>query len=205
MQLTPAQKTVFKSDRAANTATVQAAVAGQSDLQPVQIKDVADNGDNYQRIADWYNLVTAAYFVHRSNVTRAEVYKSTVSAGDSSSGSATVWSWQGYKAQSSPEQDAWKEMFMGGSSDFGNLNNRQGAADIFGTAGQSGANRTHIFNVAKRRCTNLEKLFVVAVLTPPANTGNVGGDARGLKTNPDQLVFEGLIGESDVRDAILNG
>ena len=206
MGLSPSQKTTFKTNRAANTNTIQAFVTGQIGLQTVQIKDVEDIGDNYQFVANWYNQTAATdYFVHRSNVTRAEVYKTTVSAADSSSGSATTWDWTGYKNQSVSEQGAWLEMFAAGQCDFGNQNNRSGSLAIFGTAGAGGANRTHIFNVAKRRCTNLERLFVVDVTTPPANTGNVDADARGSKTNPDVLGYEGAIQGPDVADAITNG
>lgn len=161
-------------------ATLKAFILADGVLGP---KAVA--GD-YQGVADGLNAnASPDYFVHRSNVSRTDAYKGTISAGDSSSGSATTWDWVGYKNQSSPEQDAWHEMFMGGSCDFGNLNNRSGVLAIFGTAGAGGANRTHIFNVAKRRATVLEKLFSVAVSNPPVNTGNVSGDARGSKTNPD--------------------
>lgn len=140
---------------------------------------------------DAANLANAqaspAYFVHRTDVSRAQVYKTTVAAGDSSTGAATTWDWTGYKNQGSPEQDAWKEMFMGGSCDFNNLNNRAGVLAIFGTAGAGGTNRTHAFNVGKRKATNLEKLFVVVVGTVPNNTGNVTANTRGDPTNPDLL------------------
>jgi hypothetical protein len=206
VSLNPAQKTTFKNDRAANTNTILAyTLASPNERVSTQIKDVVEIADNYQFVADWYNLLAAPdYFVHRSDVTRGEVYKTTVSSGDSSSGTATSWDWTGYKNQGVPEQDAWKEMMMGGC-DFGSLNNRAGALAIFGTAGAGGANRTHIFNVAKRRVTNLERLYVVDVPSPPNNTGNADGDDRGSKTNPDVLGFEGSINGPQVADAILNG
>ena len=195
--MTDVQKIALKNDIAANTNTVELS-AGNF----VQIKDVPDTGDNNAVIADWYNGVASPdYFIHRDSVTRAEVYRTAVSAGDSSSGVATVWDWTGYKNQGGPEQDAWKEMFMGGLCDFGNQNNRSGVLAIFGTAGAGGANRTHVFNVAKRRATRLEKLMGVAVTNPPANTGNVSADARGAKTNPDTLGLESPISGSDVTAA----
>lgn len=184
----------------AQVATLKAFILADGTLGPK-----ATAGD-YQGVADGLNAnASPDYFVHRSNVTRVEVYKSTVPAGDSSSGSATTWDWTGYKNQSAPEQDAWKEMFMGGGCDFGNQNNRSGVLAIFGTAGAGGANRTHIFNVAKRRCTVLEKLFVADVPSPPVNTGNVDNDARGAKTNPDMqgigsdgLPVQGTIQAGDI-------
>lgn len=57
MQLTPAQKTMLKNHILANTNAIQAFVAGQGDAtQSLPIKDIAgDVGDNWQRIANWYN------------------------------------------------------------------------------------------------------------------------------------------------------
>lgn len=207
MPLEQAQKTTFKAHKAANTNTIQAyTVADPNTLQSVQIKDVAEVGDNYQFVANWYNLnASPDYFVHRQHVTQKEVYETEVSAGDSSTGAATEWSVQGFKTQSVSEQNAWEEMFEGGQCNFGKLIYRKGVLDLFGTTGEGGKNRTHIFNVAKRRCTNLEKLFVADVPTPPVNTGNVDTNARGDKTNPDLLGFEGTIGAAEVADALVNG
>lgn len=131
-------------------------------------------------------LADPAYYVFRANVTRSEVYKTAVAGADSSTGSPTSWVWAGFKAQEPKEQTTWVEMMMGGCN-FGVLNNRAGALEIFGTAGNGGLNRVHIFNVARRRVTVFEKLFAAAVVAPPANTGNTAGQPRGSVLNPDTL------------------
>lgn len=102
-----------------------------------------------------------------------------------------------YNQPASPDYWVWR----GDVTRFGNLNNRKGALAIFGTAGAGGANRTHIFNVVRRLATRIEKLFAVVVTSPPANTGNNSGDARGATTNPDVLGFSGSVTGNDVSNA----
>lgn len=181
MELTAAQKTTLKTFILADGTLGPKATAG-----------------DYDGVANGLNAVQD-YWGWRSSVNRFEIYKASVSAGDSSTGSATTWDWTGYKNQGATEQDAWKEMFMGGAGcDFGNQPNRNGFLAIFGTAGAGGANRTHIFNAGRRKVTLLEKVFATAVVNPPNNTGNNSGDARGLKTNPDVLTVEGFIGPGEI-------
>lgn len=123
--------------------------------------------------------VSPNYFAWLPAVRRVDIYTAFPSEG-------TSWDWVGFKNQGVAEQNAWFEMFMGGSCNFGNQNNRSGVLAIFGTAGAGGSNRTHIFNAARRPITNFEKLFATHVTGAPANTGNdniVGN--QGKATNPD--------------------
>lgn len=185
MQLSEQQRLAFKAHILANTN--QITVGSDAPIAINASPGIAGDPTYRDAIRDWYNL-QIDYRVHRSSITRVEVYKTTVPAADSSTGAETIWNWTGFKQQGVPEQNAWFEMFMGGGCDFGNLNNRIGAKDIFGTAGVSGENRIHIFNVARRRCTNFERLYVTAVPgNVPVNTGNVTANQRGLLTNPDNL------------------
>lgn len=189
MPLNSTQLQTLKSDIAANSATITFNGA------PVAINALPSNADADAAIATYYNQPASPdYWVWRGDVTRVEVYTGSPTEG-------TSWDWTGFKNQSVTEQNAWFEMFMGGKCNFGNLNNRKGALAIFGTAGAGGANRTHIFNVVRRLATRIEKLFAVVVTSPPANTGNNSGDARGATTNPDVLGFSGSVTGNDVSNA----
>lgn len=201
MELTQAQKTTLKANLQANNATIVNAANGQAIAIKLVIPNTAtDFGDNMQRVADWYNLTASpAYWAWRSSVSRSDVYTTIDDASNS-------WSWSTYKAQAAVEQNAWVQMFMGDQMNMGQLNNRQGIQAIFGGAAPGNAQRDHCFAVGRRGATNLEKVFVTAVASPPANTGNDGiAGNRGKTTNPDVLGFEGTINGNDVFDALLNG
>lgn len=119
------------------------------------------------------------YWLWRSKLSRATIYHGTGPGG-------TAWDWATYKAQTVPEQNAWTQMFMGDEGPVGNVNFRAGILAIF--SGSGGATqRTHCYAVSRRLATVGEKLFAVAVVSPPANTGNVSADTRGATTNPDNL------------------
>lgn len=186
--MTPQQLTALKNDIAANTATILLGTG------PTQIKDTENTLDINGEVAAWYNGVAEpGYWLWRSDVRRVDVYTAAPAE-------ATAWDWTGFKNQSIPEHNAWFEMFMGGTCNFSNANNRAGALAIFGTAGAGGNNRTHIFNSVRRLAKRIEKLLAVAVLNPPANTGNTAV-ARGSAGNPDAIGFEGAVNGNDITAA----
>lgn len=186
----PAQLQALKTDIAANINTIPAGQPWSGSFAGQQIKDVPNTGDGNAAIAGWYNLLTAAYKVWRTSVSRSEVYNNVSDSGSS-------WDWTFYKNQSVTEQNAWTQMFMGDSANFALLNFRVGVGRIF-TAGSS-VNRDHCLNVGKRICNNIERLFVTPILSPPANSGNDGiAGNRGTSSNPDVMTFEGTISGTDV-------
>lgn len=188
MPLTAAQITTLTADLAANTATVTL-----DDTSVVQIKDVPKSQNNAGIVAAWYaKLTSVAYWVWKTNLTESEVY-------DTTSDVPTTWSWSTYKAQAVPEQGAWSKMFMGGNTNFSHLNNRVGVDAIFGGPAPGNAQRAHTLAVGRRLANNGEKLFAVAVASPPANTGNDGvAGNRGKVSNPDVMAFEGSIATADI-------
>lgn len=187
--LTDPQKAALKADINANNTTI--VVGGVT----IAIKDLPNNPDVNNEIRDWYNGVAdPSYWVWMSGVRRAEIYTATPSE-------ATTWDWTGFKNQGVNEHNAWFEMFMGGTCNFGNANNRAGVLAIFGTAGAGGANRTHVFNSVRRPAKRIEKLFAVAIVNPPANTGNTTGQPRGSAANPDALGFERSVTGDDITAA----
>lgn len=136
-------------------------------------------------------LVSPSYFVWRTSVSRSDMY-TTISDLPSS------WDWTIYIAQTVPQQGGWTQMFMGDQLSMAAVNNRIGIVKIFGNAN---AETIHCFAVGRRACTVLEQLFVVAVASPPANSGNDGiAGNRGKTSNPDLLVVEGSISAQDVSD-----
>lgn len=153
-----------------------------------------NNSDGAFAIAAVLNqLASPDYYVWRSNVGRADVYN-TVGDG------ASTWDWTIYKNQSVSEQNAWTQIFMGDQANFGQLNVRVGIGKIFTGSAGANAQRDHVLSVGRRKATRCEKIFAVAVVAPPANTGNSGG-ARGATTNPDVLTFEGTLQYQDVEAA----
>ena len=186
MPLTSAQLLALKTDIAANTNTI---VTGG---QTVQIRFAPATPDANIDIANWYNQNNNPdYYVWKSTLTRSEVYHQTSPDG-------TTWNWQTYTNQSVPEQGAWTQMFMGDAGPIGNVNFRAGVLAIFSGAGAPTTQRNHVFSAGRRLCTRAEKLFAVAVVNPPANTGNNTGNPRGSATNPDNLTFEGKITANEV-------
>ncbi len=141
-------------------------------------------------------IVSPNYFVWRTSVTRQDMY-TTVSDLPSS------WDWTIYIAQTAPQQNGWTQMFMGDVLSMAASNNRVGISKIFGA---SNASTLHCFAVGRRACTVLEQMFVAAVTSPPANSGNDGiAGNRGKASNPDLLVVEGSISAqlvSDIRAGI---
>ena len=153
-----------------------------------------NNSDGAFEIAKLLNLTASPdYFVWRSNVTRIEVYNTT-------SLDSTNWDWTVYKNQGITEQGAWREMFMGDEADFGKVNLRAGIGKIFTGSAPANAQRDHALAIGRRKATRAEQLYSVAVVSPPANTGNTGS-TRGASVNPDVLVFEGTVTGSNVDEA----
>ncbi len=226
MQLTSAQKTTLKASIAANVTTLNTidVQSGNTVLhnQTVAIQNVADIGDNFQRIAEWYNLPTAAYLVWKTNADRAtldaQVNKANFTPSDAvPSSPSTDMTYQNRALLCQLKQTNAQWLTGGtGTVDARVTSLRQNFKDCltgipagasganvdagWGTAGTPGAVRL----VMMRLCTNLEKLFVTAISSSPGNDGVPGN--RGTNTNPDLLVLEGsnLTGP-DVSDAILNG
>ena len=166
----------------AQLAAVKADIIANGDLnsQP-------NNSDGAFEIARLYNLAASpAYNVWGTSISRATIYNQISSDG-------TTWDWTTYKNQGATEQNAWVQMFMGDAANFGQLNLRAGIGKIFTGSAGANAQRDHCLASGRRTCTRLEKLLAVAVTSPPANTGNNTGTARGSTTNPDVLTFEGLI------------
>lgn len=127
------------------------------------------------------NAVAAPdYWVWRSTITRSEVYHQPSATG-------SFWDWLTYKNQSQGEQGAWTQMFMGDIGPCGLVSFRAGVLSIFAGTGAQLTQRTHVFGCFRRKATIAEKLFAVAVVNPPANTGNDTGQARGSAANPDNL------------------
>lgn len=193
MQLTSAQLTTLKSSISA-TAT-QISVNGVN----VAINAIPNTGDGNDAIAAWYNLTAGTpFWVWRTSVSRSDVYTTV-----SDLASPTVWNWTTYKGQSVVEQGAWTQMFMGDACNFANLNNRSGVNAIFGAAGTQ---RDHVFSIARRLATNVEKLFASAVVSVGgiavvAAVGNVLTDALGSTTNPAITAVSGLLSAQDVNTA----
>lgn len=174
----------------AQLATLKSHINASNDLNVYP-----NNSDGNFAIAALLNLSASPdYFVWRSSVTRQDVYNSV---GDGSSS----WNWSTYKAQSVTEQNAWTQMFMGDQCNFGQLNNRVGVQTIFTGSAPQNAQRDHVLSVGRRKATRLEKLLAIAVVSPPANTGNNTGTARGSTTNPDVLGYEGSVDFNDVEAA----
>ena len=154
---------------------------------------LAHTADNAFTVAAAYNAVASPdYWVWRSSISRSDVYNGVAPGG-------STWNWTFYKNQNVTEQGAWTQMFMGDAANVGNLNFRAGLVAIF-TAGSS-VNRDHVLALGRRLAKRSEKLFSVAVANPPANTGNNAADPRGATTNPDVLVFEGVVVPQDVLNA----
>ena len=179
------QLQTLKTDISANTAQING----------VAIKDLPNNSDSNFAIATWYSVLnTPDYWGWRSAVSREEIYNETGPTGSN-------WDWTTYKGQGVAEQNAWVQMFMGDSANFGKLNLRVGIGKIFSGSGAPATQRDHCLSLGRRKVLRVEKLFGIAVVNPPANTGNNAADARGAATNPDVLGFEGAISGSDVTQA----
>ena len=146
---------------------------------------------NDEQARDAFNaLAIPAYNVWRSDVSRADIY------------AGANWDWTIYKNQAVGEQNAWVQMFMGDKCNMGLLNFRVGVSKIFTGSAGANAQRDHVFASSKRSATLAEKLLAVAVLAPPANSGNDILQPRGSTGNPDVLGFEGLLTTQDVIDAL---
>jgi hypothetical protein len=135
------------------------------------------------------------YWVWRESITRFDVHHQTGPDG-------TTWNWATYKTQGVAEQNAWTLMFMGDVGPVGLVNFRAGVLAIFSGTGAPLAQRTHVFAVGRRRATVAQKLLAVAVVSPPANTGNDTAQARGSAANPDNSGYDPPITAQDVIDSL---
>jgi len=118
-------------------------------------------GGDYDGIAAWYmQTASPAWWVWRTNVTRAEIYHRTSHTG-------STWNWTTYKNQSQGEQGAWVQMFMGDQADFSLANLRSGVDAIFSGTGAQATQRGHILAIGRRQARRLEQLLAV----PEQNSG----------------------------------
>lgn len=146
-------------------------------------------GGAFGPIATIYQATAAPdFWLWATAVARVVVYHQTSAA-------ATDWDWTIYKNQTVSEQGAWKEMFMGDTTNFANGKVRAGIATIFGAAN---AQTVHCFASGRRKANVGEKLFsVVTPDTPPTKVGQLGAT-----TNVATMTFEGMIQDGDVQRAL---
>ena len=165
-------------------------------LADSSLNSLPNNGDGNYEIARQLNfLASPNYWVWKTGVPRTEIYNETSDLPSS-------WNWTTYKNQSVVEQGAWTQMFLNDYANFSKVNLRSGVAAIFSGSAPATDQRNHCFAVSRRKSTVAEKACAVAVVSPPANTGNDGiSGNRGNTTNPDVLTLEGLITSDDVESA----
>lgn len=128
MPLTPSQATQLKAHILANTNTVIAVDTGQ----PAAIRSIPDVGDNYARVADWYNGIAlpgdnqplaAPTLIWRPVVTIGELNSAIVWGADPAGGGAAnvTNSWL-----------KWQSMCWANSIDMTDAQVRQGVQDVWG-------------------------------------------------------------------------
>jgi hypothetical protein len=193
MPLTDAQKTTLKNHINANTTEI--VVGGVT----YQIKDVPNSLDTAQDVANWYNGLTANYWVWNASVLLADIYFKISPAN-------TVFDFDTYKAQNVTEQNAWIQMFMGGSGRFALLNFREGVFAIFKGSTAQNNQRAHIFASGRRLARRIEELYAQAPqnggnITVDADNGNIIANAAGDPTNPYVAIFDGTVTAGDVHGA----
>lgn len=228
MALTSAQKATLKSDIAANTTTISVLVDGQGDTpQQVQIKNVVGSvGDNWQRIATWYNLPTA-YLVWRNAADKlfidSLIVKSSYTPNDAAPAStnsiqgtndALLYQNRALVCQLKQSNALWLTGGVAGTINASLASLRQNFQDCLRQipSGASGVNQDAGWGVPltpgnvrlglMRAVNNVEKLFVSASTGP--GTDGVGAN-RGTITNPDAVSFDGTVSAADVSDAVTFG
>ena len=179
MQLSLTQKQALKTFILAN-------YAGQSDEQ----------------IAEALNqVVSPDYWVLRTSVTKHEMTDTT---GTHTDGSPTAFTWGGasggYINRSQGERDAWRELWNTSLTVNPSLANvRTAFDDIFSGAGAGAVgNRNHIKAKIRRLATVIEKVFSVATVGGPIQSG-----VRGSASNPDTMVLANVqVQPIDVRNVM---
>lgn len=147
------------------------------------------------------SLASPQYFVWRTSL---DLHVLTDNAGIGDDGVAAtgfVWggSQGGYINRSQGERDAFHALFTTSLTCKPALANvRTAIDDIFSGSGSGAvANRAHFRAAARRPATNLEKLFAIATVGGPTQTG-----ARGSRANPDTMILDDyLVQPFEVRDA----
>ncbi len=159
-------------------ATIKADILASQDL----------TGKPDTEISRLYNLLASpVVWVWRTSVSRAAIY--TTQNDLPVSGAQTgFWEWATFKAQTTSEQNTWREMFMGDVLDISRLNNRNGIGNIFQGSAATTAQRDHCFAVGRRTCLRIEKLLAVGTGTP---------------TTPATMAFEGTITPQNVSDILI--
>lgn len=191
MILTQVQKAALKTHIAANTNTITA-IEGT-----VQIKNIVDNGDNYQFVANWYNgLALAGDDQPFSNP--LSVWRPVVTIQQLNS--AVVWSANpagGDAASITNGWLKWQSMCWSNQIDMTDAQVRQGIDDVWGS-GSASATAIKANNVGRQVATRAEMLFAGAA-AGAARVCGLDGSAV-----PKTTFGQKLTG-SDILDAILNG
>lgn len=160
MTLTDAQKATLKTHILANQDTATLYTDG-----------------NLPGLTDLLNAqASPAFWVWRTNVTRAEIYHGT-------SPDNTTWNWTTYKAQSPSEQGAWVQMFMGDQANFALPNLRAGVAAIFSGNAAQNTQRDHCISMGRRLARRIERLLA---------TGT------GTTASPGTMTFEGELSYTEL-------
>ena len=148
----------------------------------VPIDTLPNNPDANLAIAAWYNgNATPDFWSWKTAVSKADAVQS---AGPE--GTTFAWVGNGFITRSAGEQAAWRELFEGGTCNPSLTNVRQAFSDIFSGTGNAASNRTHLLAVARRKSSNVEKLFAVGT---------------GSTASPAVMGFEGAISGNDVTQA----
>lgn len=173
-----------------------------SQLAAIKTFDAANYStlSEHEAAAAFNAIASPAYFVWRTSASKHEYTNDTGVGDDGVAATNFVWGGAtgGYINRSQGERDAFKELFNSVlSCNPSRPNVRTAFDDIFSGAGAGAvANRAHVRAIGRRTVTVAEKLFVTATVGGPTQTG-----ARGSRTNPDTLGFEGELTAQDVIDA----
>ena len=116
-----------------------------------------------------------AYYVWRTDVSRAEVYHQT-------SAEATTWNWTTYKTQGATEQNAWTQMCMGDLANMALPNLRAGVAASFTGSAAATTQRDHVLAAGKRAALRVEKSLA---------------SGTGTLVTPAVMTWEGALRETD--------
>lgn len=190
MNLTLAQKTILKVHIALNTNTI--IVAGGA---TVAIKDVVEDGDNYQFIADWYNGVALAGDA-QPFAAPLTLWKPLVTVQELNKAIA----WGTNPAGATPQEitNSWlkyQSMIWSSAIDLTDGQVRSGIASVFGASGST-AVAIGTVGTGKQDGTRAELLYA---------GGSVGG-TQGLGAGARvTAVFGQKLTGPDIADAKLNG
>lgn len=193
MPLTGPQKTALKNDIAAN-----ASVIASGQFAGVAVKDVPNDPDGRQAVADWYNLTASpAFVVWRDLPMEVVLGLITYAAMTPADAPDGTQQWANRSLACQGKQFNLQNLTIGRSTaPMKRTNYRAALQDCLtnlpaGAGGSSiAANWTGVRDAAKFNATNAEKLFA---------TGT------GSTASPADMGYEGAITATDVLDARNNG